>query len=302
MMPEMDGVETTAIIRELEMGKQIPIIALTANAVVGMREMFIKNGFNDFISKPIDVSKLDEMLDRWIPKKYRVWGLGSGDQVTGNSEQVTVNSTNRDSQLPNIPGVDVQRGIVMTGGTVDGYIQVLSLFCKDVRDRMPLLQKPPEAANLNAFITQVHALKSASASIGAHEISTAAAGLETVSKAGDIAFIRESLPDFAEKLAELVKNIQDALEQGKPESQDIPQSSHTAVPRTPNPEPYTPLLKELAGALKSQKIFEIKRILNELNQQPQDSQLKEILEQISNQVLMTEFDSALRIIDEVLNA
>jgi CheY-like chemotaxis protein len=75
MMPEMDGIETTAIIRawekEQHLHKQVPIIALTANAVVGMKEMFIKSGFNDFVSKPIDVSKLDEMLDRWIPKEKR---------------------------------------------------------------------------------------------------------------------------------------------------------------------------------------------------------------------------------------
>jgi signal transduction histidine kinase/CheY-like chemotaxis protein len=77
MMPEMDGIETTLAIRSWETeqkhNNKISIIALTANAVAGMKEMFIENGFNDFLAKPIDVSKLDEMLDRWIPKeKQRV--------------------------------------------------------------------------------------------------------------------------------------------------------------------------------------------------------------------------------------
>jgi CheY-like chemotaxis protein len=91
MMPEMDGIETTLAIRAWEkeqsscsqasefplespgklLHRQIPIIALTANAVSGMRELFLKNGFNDFLAKPIDVSKLDEMLDSWIPKEKR---------------------------------------------------------------------------------------------------------------------------------------------------------------------------------------------------------------------------------------
>ena len=97
MMPEMDGIETTAVIRaweeeqkELYVGnvsmsfaesktqsyngylrKQIIIIALTANAVSGMKEMFLEQGFNDFLSKPIDVSKLDEILHKWIPKEKR---------------------------------------------------------------------------------------------------------------------------------------------------------------------------------------------------------------------------------------
>jgi signal transduction histidine kinase/CheY-like chemotaxis protein len=80
MMPEMDGIEATAAIRKFEFesedsseesGKKIPIIALTANAVVGMREMFVEKGFNDFLAKPIDVNKLDEMLNLWIPKEKR---------------------------------------------------------------------------------------------------------------------------------------------------------------------------------------------------------------------------------------
>jgi signal transduction histidine kinase/CheY-like chemotaxis protein len=71
MMPEMDGIEATEKIRKIKTEKQIPIIALTANAVVGMKEMFIEKGFNDFLAKPIDVNKLDEMLSLWIPKEKR---------------------------------------------------------------------------------------------------------------------------------------------------------------------------------------------------------------------------------------
>jgi CheY-like chemotaxis protein len=79
MMPEMDGIETTEVIRAWEKEQAllpityspIPIVALTANAVTGMREVFLGKGFNDFLAKPIDVSKLDEILDRWIPKDKR---------------------------------------------------------------------------------------------------------------------------------------------------------------------------------------------------------------------------------------
>jgi len=78
MMPEMDGIETTTAIRSLE-GKRfktMPIVALTANAVVGMREMFLEKGFSDFLSKPIEVTKFDELLDRWIPKEKKDFGKG----------------------------------------------------------------------------------------------------------------------------------------------------------------------------------------------------------------------------------
>ena len=79
MMPEMDGIEATTIIRaqEGERFKTMPIIALTANAIVGMREIFIEKGFSDFLAKPIDVSKFDEILDRWIPKEKKDFGSAS---------------------------------------------------------------------------------------------------------------------------------------------------------------------------------------------------------------------------------
>jgi len=69
MMPGMDGVEATAAIRNLaeERFRTLPIVALTANAFVGMEEMFLTHGFNDYLSKPIDSKKLNAILLKWIP-------------------------------------------------------------------------------------------------------------------------------------------------------------------------------------------------------------------------------------------
>jgi signal transduction histidine kinase/CheY-like chemotaxis protein/HPt (histidine-containing phosphotransfer) domain-containing protein len=219
MMPEMDGIEATAAIRKLEMknetsgnsGKQIPIVASTANAVVGMREMFIENGFNDFLSKPIDVSKLDEILNHWIPAEKRA---NNNEQITINREndgQDKLPEKNTYSSLPAIPHVDTAKGIAMLGGKPDTYKKVLSMFCKDIDERLPQLQIMPEMDTLPAFIIQVHSLKSVSASIGAQEVSSNAAGLEAAGKAADMVFIREHLPDFTVQLAELEENIRTVL-------------------------------------------------------------------------------------------
>ncbi|MDR2741749.1 MAG: response regulator, partial [Treponema sp.] len=74
MMPEMDGLEATAIIRALDEPRfrEVPIIALTANAMSGMREMFLEQGFNDYLSKPIEIPKLDEIMSRWIPREKQI--------------------------------------------------------------------------------------------------------------------------------------------------------------------------------------------------------------------------------------
>jgi CheY-like chemotaxis protein/anti-sigma regulatory factor (Ser/Thr protein kinase) len=307
MMPEMDGIEATAAIRKLEMKneelgkgrKQIPIIALTANAVIGIREMFLENGYNDFLTKPIDVSKLDEMVDRWIPKEKKAV---SSEQLAVSKEgesdgQLSDNHPNSPlltpySLLP-IQGVDTAKGMALTGGKEAFYRRVLALYCKDALERMPRLQTVPEADALSVFITQVHSLKSASASIGAAEVSEQAAKLEAAGKSGDLAYIKDNLSGFTEHLTELVENIRAALE---PAQAPIPNSS-LLIPNSP---PDSSLLSELKAALKSQNAIKIDRILDELNKKPLDSKTKEIMEQISDKVLMAEFESAVKIIDEIL--
>jgi len=318
MMPEMDGIETTAAIRlwEKEQRKNgvicnmTPIIALTANAVVGMREMFIENGFNDFISKPIDVSKLDEILDRWIPEEKRdarESAASSGvnkketeerDPVSRATASNQYRNPNNDSPIPpllTITGIDTAKGITQTGGTLTAYKQVLKIFCKDVKDRLPLMQTMPSAETLPSLVTQFHALKSAAASLGAGKISARAAELEAAGKAVNMAFIRENLPAFREQLTELVKSIGAVIDpagEGGISPADTGQGADINA--------YTPIFLELAEALEAQKTADIDRILEELNKKPLDAETREALEKISDEVLMTEFDNALKIIREII--
>jgi signal transduction histidine kinase/CheY-like chemotaxis protein len=290
MMPDVDGIEATAEIRlwEASLKEQgithnaIPIIALTANAVSGMREMFIEKDFNDFLAKPIDISKLDEMLDRWIPKKKRAMNTAEKSEETPKPET---------RNLAPIPGVDTVKGISLTGGKEVFYRRVLELYIKDALERLPRLQTVPEKDDLKTFITQVHSLKSASASIGAAELSAEAAALEAAGKSENLAFIKDNLRGFTEHLTEMAENIRTALE-----------SLQSAVSHSPLPTPCSPLLIDLQAALKSQNAAEIDRILNELNKKQLDSKTKETLEKISDDVLVAEFGNALKSVEELLNA
>jgi signal transduction histidine kinase/YesN/AraC family two-component response regulator len=285
MMPDMDGIETTTAIRALwgERFKALPIVALTANAMVGMREMFIEKGFNDFLAKPIDVSKMEEILNRWIPKDKKE--VEDGINIPHPSLLTS------HSSFPNIPGVDTAKGIAMTGGTLTAYKQVLSLFRKDAQERMPMLQNVPDENVLPAFITQVHALKSASASLGAAEISAQAAGLEAAGKTRDMAFIQKNLDYFAGHLAELINHISDALEtDAVAENASIRQNKEEEL--SEDISAYIPLLQELAVALREQKADDIDHVLESLMRQTLDKKSKEVLDKISDEVLMAEYDKA----------
>ena len=305
-MPDMDGIETTALIRAWEKENfpsprsPIPIIALTANAVYGMREMFLEKGLNDLLAKPIDVFKLDEILNKWILGKQSQETLKQTEKEEKEIITMTKENTMPDEKsfpFSNIPGLDVRQGIAMTGGTLELYHQVLVLFCKDAEERLPLLQTVPEAGALLKFVTQVHALKSASSSIGAANISALASELETAGKGGDLDLIHDKLPVFVKQLAELVKNIKSALEKYEAENQ-----SSTAL----GSSFPIPLLNELKAALESQKANDISRILKELKdisgRQPLDSKQKEIFEQISDEVMMAEYDNAREIVVKLINS
>jgi signal transduction histidine kinase/DNA-binding response OmpR family regulator len=288
MMPEMDGIEAVRIIREeadSEYGKNVPIIALTANALVGNIEMFLSKGFNGFISKPVDIFQLDEALNKFVRDK------------SGMSNEKLAISKDINSPFPAIPGVDVKKGFAMTGGTEANYRIVLSTFKKNVEERLPIFQMPPDLDTLFMFTTQVHSLKSSAGSIGAAEVSYRAGKLEAAGRAGDLIFIREHLSDFLERLTALLKNIGIAL-QAAQEENDV-----QGLPADKNQEAdisTVRLFRELAESLKSRKVSEIKRAMNALNQQTANSKIKEALDKLSDQVLMAEFDDAVKTVEELV--
>ena len=195
-----------------------------------------------------------------------------------------------------IPGVDTEKGISMTGETEEFYRRVLTLFLRDALERLPLLQTVPETDALRTFVTQVHSLKSASASIGADEFSASAAALEAAGKAGNIAFIKDNLSGFTGRLAELIENIRAALEPAQVPNSESPSPDSSSL------IPDSSLLINVRAALESQNAAEVDRLLNELNQKQFDPKTREILEKISDDVLMAEYGNALKSVDELLGS
>jgi len=218
MMPDMDGIEAVARVREMEDGVsggnsaggvggalRTTIVALTANAVSGTREMFLKNGFDDFLSKPIETTKLDAMLDKWIPKEKK--------KVVKYSDIYGDDSSDVRYESIVIKGLDTERGIFMTGGTLTNYFDALSMFYSNGLDKIKEINECLDNENISLFTTYVHALKSASASIGAFDISSVADDLEMAGLRGDLELIREHTPGFLTELRLLLQNIDAVLSQ-----------------------------------------------------------------------------------------
>jgi len=210
MMPDMDGIETTRRIRGLRIEDvrylNLAIIALTANAVSGVEKMFLSNGFSDFMSKPIDTKKLDSILEKWIPEEK--WEKATEEIKSDIDSEVKIK----------IDGVDVRKGITMTGGTFESYAQTLSAFHKDGLKKIEEIKKCLETDNYPLYTTYVHALKSASASLGAANLSEQAKVLEIAGRQEDSSFIRLHNPNFLISLETILNNIGTALNSVKQET------------------------------------------------------------------------------------
>jgi HPt (histidine-containing phosphotransfer) domain-containing protein len=180
--------------------RTMPVVALTANAVSGMREMFLENGFDDFLSKPIDTARLDAALKKWIPEGKRRKAPEGGENVPESTEPPGMS-------LPEIAGVDTAAGLARMGGSQKRYLELLEMFRRDAQAGFALLEKEPDDASLRAFTTLVHALKSVLANVGANALSQRAASLETAGREGDRSVIRDALPPFREEIAALMARI-----------------------------------------------------------------------------------------------
>jgi HPt (histidine-containing phosphotransfer) domain-containing protein len=187
-----------------------------------------------------------------------------------------------------IAGLDTAQGILMTGGKVDGYRRVLASFCRETRKRLALFHAEvgsPELP-LKQFTILVHAIKGASASIGAMVESAEAARLEQAGRDGDLDFIQGALPVFCKRLGELEERIRSAL--GLTE-EELEINADGILPADAE---LLPLLREFRAALEQSVIDDIDRLLDELTRLAKGPGAKKAFEIISDLVLTGDYDKA----------
>ena len=206
MMPEMDGVEATRIIRSMngEYYKKLPIIALTANAVNGAREMFKESDFNDFIAKPIELLALDRVLKKWIPAD-KIETLTSKDNTTDDLKNNS-NNINKEKHIL------VSKGLTYTSGNKDVYYEILEMFVQDGIEKIEQLNSYVENEDWKNYIIKVHALKSTSLTIGAVMLSEFAKKLELAGKSENFGIIRKENKKLLNLYNEVISEGRSLLE------------------------------------------------------------------------------------------
>jgi PAS domain S-box-containing protein len=281
MMPNMDGIEAAARIRALggvdPASKNMPIVALTANAVVGNKDMFLANGFNDFLSKPIDMEKLDAILKHWMPKDMQI-------------KKQAPSQTNAapEAPLPEIEGLDFAAGLARIGGSQSKYKEILGVFAADAKANSAMFENVPSKDGLKLFTTIVHGFKSGLANIGANALSEAAAAIEAAGRNGDIASIASNLTAFREELAALAFRISQAIGQGGAGTEAAPT------------EVVQQALSELKIALDAMDTDGADNALAKLNNMALEPKMATAVSAIAKHTLFGDFKKASEAVDEAL--
>ncbi|MCL2215555.1 MAG: ATP-binding protein [Defluviitaleaceae bacterium] len=222
MMPELDGMETTKLIREEKY--TLPVIALTANAVVGQDKIFLQNGFDDFISKPIDTAQLNDILNKYIRDKQTPETLEAAREKKEKGENKPAETAQSPiEQLKKIKGLDVETAIDAMSGLPDLYVDTVKLTVKLLPERIEKMDKFL-TTDIKAFTIEVHGLKSALRNIGASKLGSISSKLERAAIDNDTTFCQENYPPFKEGLLELEKVLRGALPEDNAEKESADKS------------------------------------------------------------------------------
>ncbi len=191
MMPEMDGVETTRVIRRMlgENG-QVPIIALTANAVDGTRELFISEGMDDFVTKPIELRIIISKLKKWLPKEKII--------REKKEKSNNIQSDGKNDAIIQITGLDVQSAMKLLGRE-ELFWSVLKEYYRVIEKKYALIKEYEQNEQWKNYTVEVHGLKSASRQVGANLLAEEAEQMEEAGNREDAALIHKTTPGMLER-------------------------------------------------------------------------------------------------------
>ena len=297
-MPEMDGVEAVKRIRSF--GDEdpyyltVPIIALTANAISGTQDMFMENGFNGFLAKPIDMAKLNMILERWIPKEKRKKPEPNDGAAALPDEEEEEEQQQQEASGGGIEieGLDVRAGITLAGGSIERYCETLAVFCEDGIEKIGELKTCLETGAISLYTIHIHALKSAAANIGASDLFYTARALETAGNREDLSFIEKHNPQFLSDLESLLSGIQGALSARK--------GNGEGTKRPVDMNQVRGMLAELKTAIEALNAGVINSTMEALHSQNFADSIGEAVHRISRHILMAEYDEALEEIESLL--
>jgi len=266
MMPLMDGIETTKKLRDS--GYEGTIIALTANAIIGNAEMFKENGFDDFMSKPIDLRQLNDILNKWIRDK-------NPDAASN-----VIKQTGTTAKLPSLDSPVINP-------------RLFEVFCIDAENAVVTLRETIEALDIVLFTTTVHAMKSALLNIGEKELSLTAGLLEEAGRNKDFDYVKDNTDCFINNLNQIITRIKPTITDVETNIADMDIIEETAF--------LVEQLEKIKTACEDYDDLKAYELLDTLNDKTWKNETKKTLDEIRNLLFFeSNFDGAAELADKLL--
>ncbi|MHC1721583.1 MAG: ATP-binding protein [Aminipila sp.] len=291
MMPDMDGIETFERMNLLNdnLCKSAPVIALTANAISNAKEMYLDYGFTDYISKPIEGSKLERILIKYLPSEI----------VHMTSELETKNNQYDDKailtrQLGDY--INVKKGMSYSGDDVENYRVLLEIYKNNGQESMDKIQAAYNTQDWKLYTILVHALKSTSLGIGAEVLSEKARLLESAGQSMDTVYIlhnHEQLLYLYDKVVCDIAKYLDKVGKNQNCNENRENLKHVMPKGEIEKEFLKKLLLELDEKISNFEIIEAQKIIDKLfNYSYKEELLNPYLDDISENLEDFEYKEA----------
>jgi signal transduction histidine kinase/CheY-like chemotaxis protein len=265
MMLDLDGMETVRIIRSdigSDYARTVPIIAMTANALPGYEEMFLANGFQAFLSKPIDQFNLDEILRRFVRDERReaaVLRRAKPEPAPEPKAEPAPPPADLTGELweIKIPGVDLATGMSHFQPHPATYFKVLNSFVQSIPQHIEHLQNLLAGGYLAEYAVVVHGIKSSCYGIFAQDLGQTADALERAARAEDVRAVVQGHQRLLAEMETVLPALEVLVQKGR-------QSLQPDRPKEMNLEPDMKLLRDLLWASRDYDLEAMERIMTEL--------------------------------------
>jgi CheY-like chemotaxis protein len=292
MMPEMDGIEAVRVIREeigTDYAKNVRIIALTANALVGNEKMFLEKGFQAFLPKPIDAVRLDEVLNAWVRKDQSVNALPRWE--VGPVSSPGADESSRAITKHRIEGVDLAGGISRFG-KAEAYMKIIRSYVAHTPALLDSLRSVSDET-LGEYAVTIHGIKGSSYGMCADKVGRMAEDLEHAAKRRDIETVKSKNGAFIDAAESLISQLS-ALEKAV--------SDRTSnVKKELRAAPDKILLEKLQKSCMRFDVVGMEEIMSELKRYEYATN-DELIEWLEGQLNNLEYDSMLERLESELTS
>lgn len=278
MMPELDGVETTHVIRRFHAEyKDVPIIALTANAMDGMKEKFLQEGMNDFVAKPIEYRTLVSKVKQWLPVE-KIQKIDGVQNILKKEESV--------KELV-VGDLDTKLAVRLLGNE-ELFWTILKDYYRVIDKKSKLIKELMDKEDWAGYTIEVHSLKSASKQIGAVSLSEKAAAMEQAGNTKDVEQIRRCTDEMLQQYREYLAVLEPFFLEEQKEDNDKKQNI--------SPDKLYELFADMRDALDNLDIDCMETVINTMDEYCYAGWQKELFGQLKNAVEVIDVDTCEEII------